>query len=191
VGSGAAQTVQAMLARKLNCPLSTGAGRWFDAAAGALGISVRQAFEAEAAIALETLATEYLASHRVPDAAGAYAIDASGVLDLLPLQQQLFDLADSGGALAAAQGAALFHVALADALVEWATHAAQQKAVTGIALGGGCFMNRLMTGLVLDKLKARGMQVWLPQIVSCGDAGLALGQAWVARQQLRAAAGAG
>lgn len=185
VGNAAAQTVQTMLARSLNCPLATGAGRWFDAAAGALRISVRQAFEAEAAIALEKLAADYLAAEGDADLVGAYEIDADGVLDLRPLLAQLFELAD-GGADGAARGAALFHVALADALASWAERAARRRGVQDVALGGGCFFNRVLTERLSARLKAGGMQVWLPQSVSCGDAGLALGQAWVARQMLGA-----
>lgn len=185
VGKAAAQTVQTMLARNINCPRATGAGRWFDAAAGALGISSKQAFEAEAAIALEKLAADFLSAQQVPEPAGAYHIDNDGVLDLRPLLAQLFVLADSGAATAIARGAALFHVTLADALAVWAAQAAAQRGVTDVALGGGCFFNRVMTERLVEKLKQRGLQAWLPQTVSCGDAGLALGQAWVARQQLR------
>ena len=105
VGNTAAQTVQTMLARNVNCPRATGAGRWFDAAAGALGISVKQAFEAEAAIALERLAADYLAAHGMPEPAGAYNIGDDGVLALLPLLQQLFALAESGDPTAIARGA--------------------------------------------------------------------------------------
>ena len=41
VGETAARTVQAMLARGLNCPQTTAAGRWFDAVAGLLGEAAR------------------------------------------------------------------------------------------------------------------------------------------------------
>ena len=62
VGDQAARTIHTMLQRGLNCPQTTAAGRWFDAVAGLLGLSVRQEFEAQAAIALEQAATRYLQS---------------------------------------------------------------------------------------------------------------------------------
>lgn len=184
VGSAAAQTVQTMLARSLNCPPATGAGRWFDAAAGALNISMKQAFEAEAAIALEKLAAAYLAEHEA-SAEGEYAIDADGVLDLRPLFRQLFDLADRGDAQQIARGAALFHTTLVSALAEWTEQAANRNGIKAVALGGGCFFNRVLTSCLSAALERRGLQVFLPQQVSCGDAGLALGQAWVAAYQMQ------
>ncbi len=185
VGGMAAQTVQTMLNRGLNCPPATGAGRWFDAAAGALHISVKQEFEAQAAIALEKLAADYLAEHGEPDRAGDYAIEGD-VLDPRPLFTQLFALADSGDAQDIARGAALFHTTLAGALAQWAAQAAKQHGTTKIALGGGCFFNRVLTSRLCADLDRRGLHVFVPQKVSCGDAGLALGQAWVAAQQLQA-----
>ena len=183
VGQMAAQTVQAMLKRGINCPPTTAAGRWFDAAAGALGISIKQKFEAEAAIALEKMAQGYLAVYGEPEQTGDYALHANGTLDLRPLLATLFALADSGDPQAIARGAALFHLTLVDALVEWADQAARLHRASTIALGGGCFLNRIMSGRLTAELTRRGLRVLLPQTVSCGDSGLALGQAWVARQQ--------
>ncbi|NMM27159.1 MAG: carbamoyltransferase HypF [Glaciimonas sp.] len=184
VGQMAAQTVQAMLKRGTNCPPTSGAGRWFDAAAGALGISIKQRFEAEAAIALEKMAEGYLALYGEPEQTDNYVLHANGTLDLRPLLATMFALADSGDPQAIARGAALFHLTLVNALVEWVDQAARLHNTHTIALGGGCFLNRVMTGRLSAELTRRGLRVLLPQTVSCGDAGLALGQAWVARQQL-------
>lgn len=183
VGEMAAKIMQAMLARDINCPLTSAAGRWFDAAAGALGLSVRQTMEAEAAIALEKMATNYLALHGDVTPGNDYRLDSNGILDLRPLLSTLFALADSGEPHAIACGAALFHLTLVEALTEWADQAAHAAGSNTIALGGGCFLNRILQSRLSKALARRGHTVWLPQQVSCGDSGLALGQAWVAREQ--------
>ncbi|MBB5405042.1 hydrogenase maturation protein HypF [Paraburkholderia atlantica] len=174
VGATAARTVGVMLARGLNCPPTTGAGRWFDAAAGLLGVCLRQRAESEAAIALERLASGYLVAHEAPDVAGLWRIADNGELDLRPLLVKLLMLADAGET---ACGAAVFHVALAKALAQWAALAAQGRAVL---FGGGCFANRLLTAHIGESLASHGVRTLMPDTVPCGDAGLALGQAWVA-----------
>jgi hydrogenase maturation protein HypF len=219
VGVSSARGVQAMLVRGLNCPRSSGAGRWFDAAAGALGLSVRQSHEAEAAMALEALAAAWLAAdaglrQAQPEreveecpphspargqpqppfapslskghAQSPFALSLSKglpepvegpaptVADLLPLLGSLFDATDSGAA------AAHFHLALAAALVAEARRAARDRGARIVALGGGCFFNRVLCEAICDGLRAAGLQALRPRTVSCGDAGLALGQAWAA-----------
>lgn len=173
VGAPAASTVARMLERRLNCPSSSGAGRWFDAAAGILGLSLRQAFEAEAAIALERHASDYLAQHPAPGVDGLWRLRGDGRLDLLPLLARLFELADQGRV---AEGAALFHLTLAAALADWV---ARQPGELPVLLGGGCFANRLLGARLGELLTSQGRRVFNAQSVSCGDAGLALGQAWI------------
>ncbi len=168
----AAKTVHAMLERGVNCPRTSSTGRWFDAAAGALGISVRQSHEAEAAMALEQLAGDWLAQH--PDFSFPWTS-----LDLHPVVADLFTLQGPGSA-ALARGAAQFHLALAAGLAHSAIAAAAQHGVRHVVLGGGCLANRVLVHALRATLERAGLQVLQPQIAGCGDEGLALGQAWVA-----------
>ena len=180
VGAPAATTVRRMLERGLNCPPTTSTGRWFDAAAAALGLSLRQSHEAEAAIALERLATDWMATHGAEPAANTIATRDPQQLDLRPLLARLLDTpAEQAGA-----AALWFHLALADALADWAAQAAAQRKVHTVGLSGGCFFNQLLKNRVVARLQAQGLRVLWPQQNSCGDAGLALGQAWVAAHQL-------
>jgi hydrogenase maturation protein HypF len=184
VGDSMAAGVQHMLVRRLNCPLTSSAGRWFDAAAGALGLSVRQADEAEAAIALERAAARALL--RCPDLSprpGA-TVDADNRLNLFNLMPPLFAAQAQGLAEDVDAAAAGFHLALADALADWAQRAALQRGCATVCLGGGCFANRILRERVTVRLQSAGLAVRCPRVNSCGDAGLALGQAWVAQRQL-------
>ena len=172
VGATAARTVKTMLERGLNCPPTSSAGRWFDAAAGALGLSVRQSAEAEAAIALERRAQAWLGHDPAFDAPGrglALRDVLAGLLDT-----------DPHDAAAVARGAAAFHCALANGLAQAALVAARDRHVDDIVLGGGCFMNRVLSERLGAALRRAGLRVHAAQAMSCGDAGLALGQAWIA-----------
>lgn len=192
----AARLVAQMLARGLNCPATTAAGRWFDAVAGLLGLNLRQRFEAEAAIALERRATQWLATH--PDFAPAPWPDA----DLRPLIAYWLARVDAAAVPGASIGmpgdarapdtdpvgeaAAHFHHALADGLAAAATHAAQTHGLREVVLGGGCFFNALLSRLLSERLRTAGLAVHRPQALSCGDTALALGQAWVAAHAVAA-----
>ena len=188
VGHSLAAGVQQMLARGLNCPPTSSAGRWFDAAAGALGLSVRQTEEAQAAIALEQAAHRALLRQPdLPPLAGA-AIDSQNRLDLRGLVPHLLAAQATGSATEVDAAAAGFHLALADALADWAHRAARQHGCATVCLGGGCFANRILCERVTARLQSAGLAVLRPQAHSCGDAGLALGQAWVAQRVCMATA---
>lgn len=172
-----AATLVTMMDRKLNCPETSSAGRIFDAAAGLLGISRRMAFEAEAAIALEKTATQHIDAHGWPEP-GEWVIGADGQLDLLPALGALTDPADIG------LGAASFHATLVAALADWATRAAERAGIGVVACGGGCFLNRLLSTGLRGRLEAAGLKMCEAARLSPGDAGIALGQAWIAQRFL-------
>ncbi len=168
----AASAVADMLARDLRCPRTTSAGRWFDAAAALLGVREVMNFEGQAAMLLEGLA------HKrgvVVPASEGYRID-DGTLDLLPLAARLLEERD------AEFGAALFHSTLAAALAGWVAAASRATDITTVVMGGGCFMNAVLSRQLARLLKARALDVLEARQAPPNDGGIALGQAWVALQ---------
>lgn len=169
-GRGGAILTQ-MLARGLNSPPTSSVGRWFDAAAGLLGVREICAYEGQAAMELEALAKEHGPAAPL---AGAYQIGADGTLDLLPLLAHLAGQRDSG------YGAAVFHSSLAAALAAWVGAASGRSGLRQVALGGGCFMNRILAADLRAGLEAAGLTVFEARQLPPNDGGLALGQAAVA-----------
>ena len=168
----AAPTVANMLQRNLNCPRTSSMGRLFDAAAGLLGICHKMEFEAQAAILLETAAKKH---GPIPALENGFVIDPSGVLDFYPLLAKLVDCKD------AHYGAALFHATVAEGLSHWLISAAQKHHIPVVALGGGCFLNRLLLQALEPALQAHGLTVLKARKLSPGDSAISLGQAWVAQ----------
>lgn len=191
VSAAVAKQLPAMMRRGLNCPITTSAGRWFDAVAGLLGVCAVQTEEAQAAQALQRLAAGWLATHpgcQLNPTLRGVGLDLDKLmlhlLALLPTSR----LADGCAPERQAEGAALFHLALAQALADAALQAARAARQTTVVLSGGCFFNHLLRQLVSEHLQNAGVQGVLPKDLNCGDAGLALGQAWVAALAMQAAA---
>ncbi|MBI3480987.1 MAG: carbamoyltransferase HypF [Nitrosomonadales bacterium] len=176
----AAVTLLTMLQRKLNCPLTSGMGRVFDAAAGLLGLCRKMEFEAQAAIMLEQAATRHITVHGWPSAlAQGWDITADGLLNLLPVLAFLANEFDSSER-DTEYGAAVFHATLVAALAEWVRQVAQQTGIVTLACGGGCFFNKLLTRGLCERLEPSGITMLTAQAVLPGDTSIALGQAWVA-----------
>jgi hydrogenase maturation protein HypF len=171
-----ARQLHVLLEHDVHCPPTTSLGRWFDAAAGLLGAREVMAYEGQAAMLLEGLAE---GAGEVEPLADGYSLDESGRLDLLPLLARLADEPD------AAFGAALFHATLAQALADWTERAARREGLTTVALGGGCFLNHILSRNLTRLLTERGLTVLTANQAPPNDGGLSLGQAWVAMQQIR------
>lgn len=166
----AAAMVATMLARGINSPPTSSAGRLFDAAAGLLGVRRRASFEGQAAMLLEGLAARQ--GMAAPLAGGWHVL--TGQLDLYPLLSHL------AGYQEPARAAAEFHATLAAALVDWVAFAAERTDVRIVAAAGGCLLNRLLSVDLRDGLAARGLQLLEARMLPPNDGGLSLGQAWVA-----------
>ena len=106
--------------------------------------------------------------------ADGFHLRSDGVLDLLPLLTWLADGAEPGA------GAACFHATLALALSEWLRWAGERTGIQHVALGGGCFLNRLLTAQLRSRLETLGWQVLTARQAPPNDGGLSLWQAWIA-----------
>lgn len=168
-----ATTIRQMLAKNTNCPSTSSCGRWFDAAAGLLGIRPVMAFEGQAAMLLEGLAA---AHGPVGPLADGWEVLPDGTLSLIPLMAALADIGDAG------RGAALFQDTLAAALAEWVSQAAEREKIGIVAVGGGCFLNRLLSSEIERRLAQAGLKILVARQAPPNDGGLSLGQAWVALQ---------
>jgi len=136
------------------------------------------AYEGQAPMLLEALAAAGVSCDAAPDLRELVRIQADGTLDPTPLITRLADEQD------AARGAALFHEALADGLARWVVRAAEVTGLRSVALGGGCFLNALLTAHLVSRLTALGVRVLEARQAPPNDGGIALGQAWVAMRRL-------
>ncbi|MFD2111915.1 carbamoyltransferase HypF [Thiorhodococcus fuscus] len=171
--------LRTMLERGINAPLSSSAGRLFDAVAAALGIcGERILYEGQAAIELESLAARCLA-----DTESGYPFQTSegptGIqLDAASMWPALFQ--DLSQGVEIARISARFHRGFAAAVVELALEIARRHQIATIALSGGVFQNRVLLESVSKDLSDAGIQVLLQRQVPSNDGGLALGQACIA-----------
>jgi hydrogenase maturation protein HypF len=161
----------------INAPVTSSAGRLFDAAAAAIGFRRQVTFEGEAAMWLEGIAdgSEY-GSYPVRLQEGSPVIIDPAAL-IWEVAQDI--LSGSAPQLAAAR----FHQSMAHSVVLVMERLARQTGLTTVGLTGGCFQNRLLTERVAPLLQEKGFTVLLHESVPPNDGGIALGQALVARSR--------
>lgn len=170
----AVDTVTTMLQRNLNCPVTSSMGRLFDAAAALLGVNEIQSHEAQAAIELQALAESH---GNVASLAQGYQITVNNILDFSSLLAWLAQCTDIF------HGAAVFHATVAAGLAEWVAVTARKHQCVLIALGGGCFHNRLLLQLLSQHLAENNLVVLSAKRLPPNDSAISLGQAWVAAQR--------
>ncbi|KUM81345.1 carbamoyltransferase HypF [Streptomyces griseorubiginosus] len=171
--------VTAMVARNLNCPRASSAGRLFDTVASLLGLADHVGYEGEAAVLLEAAAGD---THAVPLAHRLVRVDGLWVYDPAPTLADLLARQLDGEPVA--QLAAAFHLTLAIVTADLVAHAVAEGAPHTVCLGGGCFVNRRLLTEVRRRLRAQGLRVLVGGQVPVGDGGISYGQAAVAAARL-------
>lgn len=179
----------------LNAPLTTSAGRLFDAVASLLGLSQQAGYEGQAAAALQFAAEE-------ASAAGCYPFEVTPggegpplIVDWQPTINAILEAVCSRNS--SKEIAARFHNTLVEMIVAVARRwrglprrlgslgMGDRRGTGGtVVLTGGCFQNRLLLDSAVRRLREEQFQVYWPERVPPNDGGIALGQVVAGRRFL-------
>lgn len=175
--AGERLVLRQMLEKGINTPVTTSAGRLFDAVAAILGIQTVSGYEGQAAMELEFLTSGMTVEDSYP-----FALETTGdriIVDWAPMIEELLkDVRDDGEI---ARAATRFHNTLTEMIVHTAKKIGRQRVV----LSGGCFQNKYLTERTIGRLTEEKFTVSWHQRVPPNDGGISLGQIAAARRILR------
>lgn len=169
--------IRRQVAQRVNAPPTSSAGRLFDGVSALLGIKEEIEYAAQAAIELEAAAmaeTRFASSYPVviEKAGNTFVIKPGPILYAV--------IKDIRKKVSASRIAMAFHVTVAEMIAAGCRRISMETGLRQVALSGGVFQNRLLTGLALAALKKEEFEVFLQARVPCNDGGISLGQAVVA-----------
>jgi hydrogenase maturation protein HypF len=169
--------LQIMLKRSLNSPRTSSVGRLFDAVASLLNLRQLTDFEGQAAMDLEYALGDRVSARFYP--MPLTSEDACQVLDWQPMVEQI--QADIRQQISPGEISAKFHNSLVEAAVQVAKHIGEPR----VALSGGCFQNRYLLERTVSRLRQEKFQPFWHQRVPPNDGGIALGQVFAVRRQIK------
>jgi hydrogenase maturation protein HypF len=170
--------VVAMARRGVNSPLTSSAGRLFDAVAAVLGVRDTVNYEGQAAIELEQLADP--AERDAYDAAMDTPADPNTPFRVRGADLVRAVVADLAEGTPREAVAARFHNGVAALIEAGCLLLRDAHGLDTVALSGGVFQNVLLLERAVSRLEARGFRVLVHSRVPCNDGGISLGQAVVA-----------
>ncbi len=177
-----ADIVLEIMKKGINSPLTCSIGRIFDGISSLLRISKSISTEAEAAMLLEEAALrgrDNIGALEIP-----YIIDEGIVLQTGALTEYIVNLIKSGRPRE--DIAYAFHKSITVSSITVADILREEYGINRVVLSGGVFHNRLLLKMMLEGLKGKGFDIYLPEKVPFNDGCLALGQIAVAKEILKA-----
>jgi hydrogenase maturation protein HypF len=163
-------------------PLSSAAGRLFDAISSLAGICHISTYEGEAAVALESVLPHDDIS--VDNSAYGYQIsnEKPAVIDFSEMIMEI--MRDVCNKKDPACISLRFHETMANVIFEMVRRIHIKTGLSLVVLSGGCFQNAKLLESVLSSLAALDISLFTNENVPCNDACLSLGQAYLAKQHL-------
>jgi hydrogenase maturation protein HypF len=171
--------IKSQLRLKLNTPLTSSMGRFFDAIASLCGVRQVVNYEAQAAIEFEALAD--------PNEIGEYDfnIEPDGnseneadQIDASPLFEEVLN--DLNNGVTISQISARVHNSIARMVYKECNQIRKDYDVNHVILSGGVWQNLTLLHRTYELLSSDNFKVYIHHQVPTNDGGLALGQALVA-----------
>ena len=159
--------------KKINSPLSSGAGRLFDAVAALTGVCPVSKFHAEAPMRLESLTLDSLNER--------YEISVQQTISFKEMFQQI--VADIHKKTAVEVISTRFHNTIIYTIFKEVLKIHRDTGIRKIVLSGGTFQNKYITERLKPLLIRNNFEVFLHSEIPCNDGGIALGQLIVAAKQ--------
>ncbi|MFC1521003.1 carbamoyltransferase HypF [Elusimicrobiota bacterium] len=190
-----------MMQKGINSPLTSSMGRLFDAVAALINVRHETTYEAQAAMELESLLIP-VSSFPPPGwgrlggggkASPSYTFKYSPsphlpiIIDPTPAISSI--LTDLKSKRPSKEISLKFHVCVANMIAEISKTLCNQLKIRTVALSGGVFQNKTLLNLAIPKLKQKGLKTFTNTQVPANDAGISLGQAWIAMQKMLNAKG--
>ena len=174
--------IRQMLQKQINTPLTSSAGRLFDAVAAITGLREKVSFEGQAAMEMEFLGgaqTEEAYPFAITDFEPPMNGPSPGIIDWAPMISHI--LADHASGMSRSLISTKFHNTLVEIIVDIAQRAGEERVV----LTGGCFQNKYLLERSIQQLDAAGFRTYWHQRVPPNDGGIALGQVYAYWQAQR------
>jgi len=183
------EVIKRQIERRINSPLSSSMGRLFDAISALLGIRGEIEYEGQAAVELEMAAYSSVIARRVSDEAiydtqesyPYHIVEEEGIriVQLRDLLSAVIEDLHQG--ISKGMISVKFHNTIAQMINEMCRLIANETPmVSGVALSGGVFQNRLLLRKTVSLLESSGFRVFTHKQVPCNDGGISLGQAVIA-----------
>ena len=184
-----------MMEKNLNSPLTSSAGRLFDAVASLLCVRHKISHESQAAMELESIADKDLIQDALTKKGlkdGGYGFDMvqnetigngglfEGLFEIdmmICIRQIVEDLKKNKSS---AQISLKFHLTLAAAFTQATFRVKKQTGIKKVVLSGGVFNNNIILNHMIRILEEKNLKVYTHTKVPTGDGGICLGQAVVA-----------
>jgi hydrogenase maturation protein HypF len=160
-------------------PLSSGAGRLFDAISALIGVCDKNTFEGEAAIALEAITCPDILDDYPVDIKFKETMEVDFSHTILTIMEDMHKKKD-GGTIATK-----FHNTIVTVIERVVEKLSSLHRIRDVALCGGVFQNMYLLERTIDRLRSSGMNVLIHDKVPTNDAGISLGQAYIIRERIK------